>query len=508
MNRKDNQQEKKVNQGYVALVGAGPGEVSLLTLRAKELLEEADVIVYDRLVSKEIMDLIPAGRKKINVGKENNHHPIPQDEINKILVREALAGQVVLRLKGGDPFVFGRGGEEIEALLPEGIAFEVVPGITSAIAAPSFGGIPVTHRDFCSSFHVITGHQKKNEALKIDFESLVRTKGTLIFLMGVSSLQAICSGLIAGGMDKDMPAALVENGTRAYQRKLVGTIENLYEKAMEEDFKSPSIIIVGKVCSLSNTFDWFMNRPLSGAEVIVTSPANTGGKLQKELKALGARIYDLPMIEIAPLEVGRDLEEVMLHMSDQKYLVFTSKNGVNIFFQALDKMGKDARILWNTKIVAVGPSTAEALKVYGVRADFIPENYNTEGLVSEWIPQIQQEDKVLVLRAKKGNIGLVKSLEAAGINYRELKLYDTVYIPQESVEELTEMPKIVCFTSSSTVESFMKNRPNIENVLGVCIGEQTADMASNYGLTYVVSSKASIPSLVGKVREVAEKNNN
>ncbi|MFI3171014.1 MAG: uroporphyrinogen-III C-methyltransferase [Eubacteriales bacterium] len=491
--------------GFVALVGAGPGEVSLLTLRAKELLEQAEVVVFDRLVSQEIMELIPCGRKLINVGKENNHHRIPQEEINQILVREALEGNLVVRLKGGDPFVFGRGGEEIETLLLHKIPYEVVPGITSAIAAPSFAGIPVTHRDFCSSFHVITGHQKKNEALKVDFDSLVQTKGTLIFLMGISTLKEICEGLIKAGMEGKMPAALVENGTRSNQRKVVATIESIYEKAVQEKFQSPSIIIVGKVCALSHEFDWFTTRPLHGERILVTSPTNSAKQLQKELRAFGAEVFDLPMIQIEPLPVEESLTKEIHGISEYRYLVFTSKNGVIQFFEHLEKMGKDARCLYHTKIVAVGPSTATVLKSYGVRADFVPKTYNAYSLAEELIPEIEENDKVLILRAEKGNYELLQQLEKKNIKYKELKLYKTTQINQGSVAQITQEKIIVCFTSASTVESFMQNQPNLTNVLGICIGEQTATMAKQYGIAYEVSEVATVHSMVEKILEKKER---
>ncbi len=492
--------DKVDKKGFVALVGAGPGESSLLTLRAKELLEQAEVVVYDRLVSSEIMGMIPQGTKRINVGKENNHHRIPQEQINQILVDEALEGNLVVRLKGGDPFVFGRGGEELEKLLEYEIPYEVVPGITSAIAAPSFAGFPVTHRDFCSSFHVITAHQKKNEPLRIDFESLVKTKGTLIFLMGVSTLGDICNGLMQAGMDKDMPAALVENGTRSYQRKVIGTIENLHDKAVAEKFKSPSIIIVGKVCTLSNDFDWFSKKTLFGKKIIVTSPINSNGRLQKELRALGAQVYDLPMIRIEALEVDKELKKEILQMQDYRYLVFTSKNGVTMFFDFLEKMGKDSRILWNTKVVAIGPSTSESLKSYGIIADFIPKHYNVSSLVEELIPQIEDHEKVLILRAEMGTYDLIQAFDAANVCYRELKIYKTSYIRQDAVAEITQEEVTVCFTSASTVESFMQNQPDISHVKGICIGEATAAAASKYGIDYKVSNQATIRSMVDKIK--------
>lgn len=489
------------NKGIVVLVGAGPGEASLLTIRGKEWIEKADVIIYDRLVSSEIMKLVREEQELIYVGKKENHHQIPQEEINEILVREGNAGKIVVRLKGGDPFVFGRGGEEVSALIYHGIPFEVIPGITSAIAAPAFAGIPVTHRDFCSSFHVITGHQK-NETLDIDFENLVKMNGTLIFLMGLSSLENICQGLIQGGMSKEMPAALIENGTRTYQRKLVGTVASLCAQAKAQGFKSPSIIIVGKVCTLSEDLDWFTKSPFFGRKIIVTGPLHSNGQLEYKLRNLGADVHVLPMIEVVPLDVKEELIAAINHMSDMAYLVFTSKNGVNLFFEQLAIMKKDARIMWNTKVVAIGPSTSEALKNNGIVADFMPYNYNTQSLINEWIPQVQIDEKVLILRAEKATNEFTEHLQEKGLSYKEIKMYRTIFKPQPEVEKLTKEHILVCFTSASTVESFMQNKPDTSCVLGVCIGQKTGEAARRYGLQYVVSKQASIESMVEKIKEI------
>lgn len=493
---------KVCGQGFVALVGAGPGEVSLLTLRAKELLECADVVVYDRLVSREVMQLIPKDTRLIDVGKENNHHKIPQEEINQILVCEAKKGGIVVRLKSGDPFVFGRGGEEVEALVMHKIPYEVVPGITSAIAAPAFAGFPVTHRDYCSSFHVITGHQKKNEELRIDFASLVKLQGTLIFLMGVRTLEDICQGLMNAGISQDMPAALVENGTRAYQRKLIATVGTLYHRAIEEGFQSPSIIIVGQVCALSEAFDWFSRRELFGQKIIVTSPVSASGRLSISLRGLGAQVLELPMIEIESLPVEAEMETLIPKMKEYQYLVFTSKNGVTIFFETLERLGKDGRSLGDMKVVAVGPSTAEMLKHYGILADVIPQNYNASCLIDELLLEINPSHKVLIMGAQKGTYELTEKLEKAQINYREVKLYRTVFLQQNEVDEATKEKVIVCFTSASTVEGFIENHPHLANVIGVCIGEQTANMAKKYGIDHYISKESTIASIVEKVREI------
>ena len=267
--------------GIVYLVGAGPGDKELLTVKAVRLIEEADVIVYDRLVSESIMELIPDCCRRIDVGKNVGNHPVPQHEINKILLREAQAGQKVVRLKGGDPFVFGRGGEELELLADNGIPFEVVPGITSSISVPAYAGIPVTHRDFCSSLHIITGHAKEGADLAIDFDALVRLKGTLIFMMSVSTVGRIAKGLLLAGMEEDMPCAVIENGTYTKQRKFISDLAHIEEAVRRNGVKSPAVIAVGRVCSLSDRFDWFDGRPLKGRRILVTQPKSKASKRKR-----------------------------------------------------------------------------------------------------------------------------------------------------------------------------------------------------------------------------------
>mgnify|MGYP006070650005 FL=1 len=276
-----------MKKGQVILVGAGPGDPELLTIKGRKAIESAEVVVYDRLVGQAIFDLIPENAERINVGKESSHHTVPQEQINQILLEKALEGKRVVRLKGGDPFLFGRGGEELELLSEHGVSFQEVPGITSAIAVPAYAGIPVTHRDCCSSLHIITGHQRAGKPLSINFEALVQTKGTLVFLMGVSALGEICRGLLEAGMEPDMPAAVIEKGTTPSQRPILATLSTLPETAKAEKVKSPAIIIVGKVCAYSNQFDWFDHLPLKGKTVIVTRPKERAGTLSERLRALG-----------------------------------------------------------------------------------------------------------------------------------------------------------------------------------------------------------------------------
>ena len=268
--------------GKVTLVGAGPGDPGLLTVKGLRALEQADVVVYDRLVSPAVLERIPAAARRIDVGKEASRHPVPQHQINRILLEEAQAGHNVVRLKGGDPFVFGRGGEELQALAREGVEFAEIPGITSAIAAAAYGGIPVTHRDCASSLHIITGHAREGAELNIDFEALVQTRGTLVFLMGVTALPAIVKGLLEAGMDPDMPAAMVEQGTLPSQRRCGAALKALPDRAAEMGIRSPALMIVGRVCALAEELCWFERLPLHGKRILVTRPGDRAGSRSEE----------------------------------------------------------------------------------------------------------------------------------------------------------------------------------------------------------------------------------
>ncbi len=497
-----------MQKGFVALVGAGPGELGLLTLRGKELIEAAEVVVYDRLVSEEILKLIPKNAKRIDVGKESSRHLVKQDRINEILLEEAILGNRVVRLKGGDPFLFGRGGEELELLYQNQIPFEVVPGITSAISVPSFAGIPVTHRDYCSSIHIITGHQKENEPLNIKFDVLAKTEGTLVFLMGVAALKQITEGLLAAGMEGTIPAAIIQNGTRANQRKLVATLETLYDKAMSEKMKSPAIIIVGKVCELSESYDWFSRRPLFGKEVIVTRPQDSVGTLSQKLKRLGATVYDFPCIKIKKIEDNERLQEAVLQLGEFKWIAFTSKNGVEIFFDYLKEKRLDARILGGKKIAAVGNQTAEELIKYGIFADYVPDIFDGEHLGNGIYESTSPEDKILILRARNGNQELVEILREGNRTVADIPMYDTLPLAEyrdEIKSVLKEKEEVyVTFTSASTVEGFMSglDQEDTSNMIGICIGQQTAKAAKRYKLKHDVADSASIDSMIDTLTKI------
>ena len=490
-------------KGNVILVGAGPGDPGLLTQKGREALEQAQVVVFDRLVSPAVLALIPPEAEAIDVGKESSHHLVPQDQINRILLEKALEGKRVVRLKGGDPFLFGRGGEELELLAEQGIDFQVVPGVTSALSVPAYAGIPVTHRDFCSSLHIITGHAKAGSELHIDFDALRRTGGTLVFLMGVGSLPKICQGLLEAGMEPSIPAAVVESGTLSSQRKVVSTLEKLPEKARDARIKSPAIIVVGKVCGLSDRFDWFDRLPLKGKNVVVTRPADRIGTLAGQLRQLGADVTEYPCIRTVARQPSPQLDQAIENLSQYRWLVFTSPAGPGIFFDRLRSAGKDARTLAGLKLAAIGPKTASELERYGVMADLVPEVYDSEHLA---VAMAREEGPVLLCRASRGSSALPEIFAKNGIPFADIPCYDTVYENPDpsSVRVLLDKPVLVSFTSASTVRGFVESLPGVDlsHVVGCCIGPQTAVEAKKYGISVVTAKEATVESLIECIKEV------
>ena len=492
-------------RGKVVLVGAGPGDPGLLTIRGREALSQADVVVYDRLVGPAILAMMPEKAEKIDVGKEASHHKVPQWQINQILLDKALEGKNVVRLKGGDPFVFGRGGEELELLVEHGVEFEEVPGITSAIAASAYAGIPVTHRDFCSSLHIITGHAKAGAELSIDFEALVRTKGTLVFLMGVTAMPKIVEGLLQAGMDPKMPAAMVESGTTPAQRRCDATLETLPERAAAMGIHSPAIIIVGKVCALAKDFCWFEKRPLRGQKILVTRPKERAGTLSDKLRALGADVVEYPCIETVPIVPCPEMECALGQIQAYQWLAFTSPAGVEAFWNCLRGMGKDARQLGGVRLAAIGSGTARALAGHGLTADLIPSVYDAAHLGAELA---EQGGKVLILRAEIGSTALTEALEKGNMAYDDIPVYRTVYENPRS-EELRGMLEAgeltyVTFTSASTVKGFVSSvgeGADFSQITGLCIGEQTAAEARKHGIAVKIAPKATIDALVDLARE-------
>lgn len=487
--------------GSVTLVGAGPGDPGLLTIKGREALLNAQVVVYDRLVSPSILTLAPPNAEWIDVGKQASNHPVPQEEINQILLRKALEGKAVVRLKGGDPFLFGRGGEELEVLAERGIPFQEIPGVTSAIAAPAYGGIPVTHREWASALHIITGHARAGKKLAIDFEALVRAGGTLVFLMGVSTLPAICSGLLSAGIDPDTPAAVVERGTTPQQRRISATVSALPTQVQAAKVQSPAVIIVGGVCALAEHFDWFDHLPLKGRRILVTRPRERAGTLSGRLRALGADVLEYPCIETIPITPCPQAEDALQNRAAYQWLCLTSPAGAECLWTLLMDMGLDARALGGMKVAAIGPGTEAALERFGLRADLIPEVYDAAHLGQALAGTAS--GRVLILRAREGSPDLPQVLERCGVAFDDIPVYRTEYHNPRSawlrgILEEGE-PLLVTFTSASTVKGFVSSVGegiDFSSITGVCIGAQTAAEASRHGIRTIVAARAAIDALI------------
>ena len=486
----------------VTLIGAGPGDKGLMTLKGAQKLESADVVLHDRLLSPEIISMIPDTAEVIDVGKNVGNHPIPQEEINRILLEKAQQGLKVVRLKGGDPFVFGRGGEELELLVANSIPFEVVPGVSSAIAGPAYAGIPVTHRNYASSFHAITGHARNNEPTDIDFDALVRGGGTLVFMMGVSALQSICNGCIAAGMDKDMPAAVVENATHNIQRKFIGTITTLPKIADENDVVSPALIVIGKVCELSDGYDWFSSRKLHGKTIIVARASPGTSKLSDSLREVGCQVFEMPSPKIIPLtSAGSQIENAIERINDFSWLVFTSAVGVNMFFDYISHKGLDIRMLHHLKTACVGAETERELRKRGIISDYRPDVYNGEALAQGLAQLLKKGEKMLIARAKDGADDLPQVLSQSDVMVEDVAIYE-----KELVLEKIEIPGIeyAAFTSSSAVQWFADSVEGVDfsKIKAICIGNSTAAKAKSFGMETHTSENATIDSLVSKIKEL------
>ncbi len=464
----------------VFLVGAGPGDPGLITVRGAELLARADVVVFDRLASPLLLDLAPATAERVDVGKAPGRVEMDQDGINAVLVDRGAKGLAVVRLKGGDPFVFGRGGEEAEALRAAGVPFEIVPGITSAIAAPAYAGIPVTHRGLSTHVTVVTGHEDPAKGrTDVDWEALARAGGTLVILMGAGRIAVIAARLIAGGRAGDTPVAAVRNGTRPDQQTVRTTLGAL--ASGDTVVKPPSAIVVGSVAELE--LGWFEGRPLFGRRVVVTRAREQASELRTRLERLGAEVIELPSIAIAPLPFD------LPGLGTYAWLVFTSANGVIHFFErGLAAKGLDARALANVRIAAIGPGTAAALAVRGVQADLVPERFVAESLLEAFPPPASPDERVLLARAETARDVIPEGLSAAGYAVDVLAVYRTeVATPPEALLDQVRRGDVdaVTFTSSSTVSNFcdlVGPLPEPGPAI-VSIGPITSATAAERGLT-------------------------
>src|SRR5438552_5746477 len=359
--------------GIVFLVGAGPGDPGVLTRGAADLIARADLVAVDALVSLEIASLITCER--VYVGKRSSAHTLPQDQINQLLIDEARKGKRVVRLKGGDPFVFGRGGEEAEDLVAAGVDFEIVPGISSAIAGPAYAGIPVTHRDYATSVTLVTGHES-DESTGVNWDALAKLDGTIVFLMGFANLP-----LIASRLPRDRNVAVISRATTKNQRTVVGTLADIEQKVAEAKLETPALIVVGEVVKLHDAINWFETKPLFGRRVVVTRAREQASELKRLLEEAGASVVQFPTIEIVPPPSWESLDRVIDALGDYQWLVFTSTNGVKFFFERLAAKGKDARALAGCKIAAVGDTTANDLRTHGIFADVVPEKFISTALL-------------------------------------------------------------------------------------------------------------------------------
>lgn len=492
----------------VYLIGAGPGDPGLFTLRGRDCLAAADVVIYDALANDALLGHSRRDAELIYVGKVAGNHALPQDGINRLLVEKAREGKVVARLKGGDPYIFGRGGEEAEALLEAGIPFEEVPGISSTIAAPAYAGIPLTHRNFASSVTIITGHENPDKPGSVhNWQALAQSASTLVFVMGMKNLPDIARNLLAAGMDPATPAALVYRGTTPRQRSLVSTLEGLPQAAVEQGFSNPSVIVVGRVCSLHDQLGWFEQRPLFGRSVVVTRAREQASGLAQELARLGADVIQCPTIEIRPLPDYAELDAAIGRLSEYGWLIFTSVNGVRWFWSRLEAAGKDSRALGLCRVAAIGPATAEALEVRGIRPDFIPERYVAEGVVEGLLARGGVDGvRMLLPRAARAREVLPEELRKAGALVDVISAYETVPAAARKDEVLERMRAgsldCITFGSSSTVENFLSLIPAETlrvhpDVRLAAIGPVTAKTLEAHGLPcHIMPEEYTIPALV------------
>jgi uroporphyrinogen III methyltransferase/synthase len=468
----------------VYLVGAGPGDPGLVTVRGAELLARADVVVYDRLAPAALLDLAPAAAERISVGKAPGRVEMDQDGINSVLVERGRAGATVVRLKGGDPFVFGRGGEEAEALAAAGVPFEVVPGITSAIAAAAYAGIPVTHRGVSTNFTVVTGHEDPEKGtIDVDWGALAKVGGTLVILMGAGRIADIAARLIEGGRAPDTPVAAVRNGTRPDQVTVRATLASVADAGI----KAPSAIVVGDVAALD--LAWFEQRPLFGRTVVVTRAREQASEVRARLETLGATVLELPAIAIEPVEFPVPV------LDEYSWLVFTSANGVIAFFErGLDTAGLDTRALAGVRIAAIGPGTADALLARGVRPDLVPERFVAEALLEAFPPPEAETARVLLARAAQARDILPEGLRELGYEVEVLSVYRTVR-PDPDPEIVARVRRgevdALTFTSSSTVTNLLDVLGSVPDPqpLVASIGPITSKTAAERGLRVDVEAE-------------------
>jgi uroporphyrinogen III methyltransferase/synthase len=446
------------HSGTVYLIGAGPGDPGLITVRGRECIALADVVIYDYLANEQLLEYARPGTELIYAGKIGGAHNHEQWQINDLLVEKAMAGKTVARLKGGDPFIFGRGGEECEALVALGIPFEVVPGVTAAIGAAAYAGIPLTHRHITTSVAFVTGHENPDkESSDIDWEKLSLGSGTVVFYMGVKNLPTITANLLARGRSPQTPVALIRWGTRSEQQVLQGTLGDIADLARHHGFKAPAITVVGEVVNLRQKLAWFDRRPLFGRGILVTRAADQAGEFGDLLRGRGARVFECPTISLIPPESTAELDQAITALGTFDWTVFTSVNAVQFFFQRLTALGLDSRALGGCRVCAVGPKTAASLAPYGIRPDLVPADYKAEGVVTEFRKLQPKGLRILFPRADKAREVIPQELTTMGAQVTAPVAYRNVIpetLPPAALQALEERRvHCVTFTSSSTVEN-------------------------------------------------------
>lgn len=472
-------------KGKVWLVGAGPGDRNLVTQRCLSCIREADAVVYDSLATDALLNEARRDAELIYAGKRASSHHLRQEETNALLIRMAKEGKRVVRLKGGDPFIFGRGAEEAQELLEAGIEYEIVPGVSSCYGAPAYAGIPVTHRDYASSFHVITGHEGSHKEKNVlDYATLAKEEGTLVFLMGLKNLPHIAASLIGHGKDPNTPAAVIQEGTTGRQKVAEGTLQDIAEKAEHAGIRTPAITIVGETVSLREALAWYGTGALAGVRVLVTGTEKMARQQCRVLEAEGAEVISFSLIYTEPL-ITEAFQAAMGELDRYSWAVFTSSNGVDIFFDCLLESGKDIRCLAGLKFAVIGEGTKKALAAKGIRADFVPTRYSSRDLSREWVPTLTEGDQVLLLRAEEASEELNRALQEAGIRYQALSVYHTAVDMRKSEELNRILPQVdyVTFASASAVKAFaaMTDGGNMK-AKAVCIGPVTEKAAEAAGI--------------------------
>ncbi len=506
----------ETTNGKVYLIGAGPGDPGLITVKAVACIKEADVVVYDYLASPALLAYADKNAEIIYVGKKGGDHTLTQDKINDLLAQKGEQGHVVARLKGGDPFIFGRGGEEAETLIRRHIPFEVVPGVTSAIAAPAYAGIPLTHRDYTSSVSLITGHEDPlKETSSIQWDCLAKSGSTLVFLMGVKNLPNIVTQLIQNGKSPKTPVALVRWGTTTQQETVSGTLVDIVEKVKQAKLKAPAIIVVGEVVSLREKMNWFETRPLFGKTIVVTRARVQASGLVDRLRRLGAHCVEIPTIRVTAPKDNTPLVEAVSDLKLYDWIIFTSVNGVKYFFNTLFSKGLDVRALGHHQFACIGPVTRDELKKFGIVSDVLPDTYRAESVVAAFTDHDLKGKSILLPRAMEARTILPDELRKMGAHVHEVTAYETCQVSdnQEELLALLNDQKIdmITFTSSSTVKNFMALIPQqdhslLTGITHACIGPITEETAISLGIPpRIVADTYTIDGLVDVIVAYYEK---